>query len=394
MSIETQIAPKLDINSHLSPNAHLKRLTIENFKAFQKCVLDLVPLTFFIGENSAGKSSLLQALLLLKQTLESPSGGGRLNLDSHYVQFHQFREMVFGMPPDEAIVGFELDFEQFRLSFKVGAKNQEQDLTLLEMQLNEEPLSIQTLPEQLPILAYLMTTDMKCYVELLKIFNGLGYLQPVRPFPQRYYHLRGIKPDWIGIQAENLADFLENFPAVKRQVRDWFVKTAKMARDVKMKGDRQRGQTEILVTETTTGLEIDISRLGFGYSQILPIVVATFTPKNLLIFEAPEIHLNPSLHGALADLFIDSAKKGKQILVETHSESLIYRVQRRIAEGKIAADEVAIYFVRRGAKGSIAERLTVTDDGEISDWPDGFFDAKMQDIFERVIGRPKKAKNQ
>jgi len=69
----------------------LKRFSIENFKAFRKSELDLAPLTILIGENSSGKSSLLQALLLIKQTLESPSGGAVLNLNSHYVQFRHFR---------------------------------------------------------------------------------------------------------------------------------------------------------------------------------------------------------------------------------------------------------------------------------------------------------------
>jgi predicted ATPase len=360
MSVKVSIAPP-----------HLKRFTIENFKAFQKCVLDLAPLTFLIGENSAGKSSLLQALLLLKQTLESPAGNGVLNLNSHYVQFHQFREMVFGMPSLNAVVGFELEFSNFKLGFKVGAKSIEDDLALLELRFNDEWLSID---EDVSILADLMMRDVKFYLEMMKIFNNLAYLQPVRPLNKRYYDLRGTKPDWIGMQAENIADFLESFPAVKKKVQNWFVKTAKMAREVKIKGDRQRGQTEIIFTETTTGLEIDISRLGVGIStQLLPIVVATFTPKNMLIFEAPEIHLNPSLHGALTDLFIEGVNNGKQILVETHSEHSIYRVQRRIAEGKIAPENVAIYFVRRGAEGSIAERLNVTEEGEIPDWPDGFF---------------------
>ena len=93
----------------------LRQFTIENFKAFRKCTLELLPLTILIGENSSGKSSLLQALLLLKQTLEDPSG--ILTLDSHYVQIHQFREIVFSMPESEATLAFELDFENFKLNF-------------------------------------------------------------------------------------------------------------------------------------------------------------------------------------------------------------------------------------------------------------------------------------
>jgi predicted ATPase len=188
----------------------------------------------------------------------------------------------------------------------------------------------------------------------------MGYIRPIRPAPERYYTLYGIQPDWIGVQAENIADFLESHPEVQQHVQRWFVQIAGLSNQVQFKTDTQRGQMEILFTEATTGLEIDISRLGLGYSQILPIVVATFSQMEMLIFEAPEIHLNPSLHGVLTDLFIEGANSGKQILVETHSEHVIYRLQRRIAEGQIELPDVAIYYVRRGAKGSVAERLEIT----------------------------------
>ncbi len=146
---------------------------------------------------------------------------------------------------------------------------------------------------------------------------------------------------------------------------------------------------EILFTEATTGLEIDISRLGFGYSQILPIVTTIFSEMNMLIFEAPEIHINPSLHGALTDLFIEAAKNDKQVLVETHSEHVIYRIQRRIAEGIIAPEDVAIYYVQRGKNGSTATTLKLTTQGEIPDWPEGFFKPEMEDIFARILaGEP------
>jgi predicted ATPase len=143
---------------------------------------------------------------------------------------------------------------------------------------------------------------------------------------------------------------------------------------------------EIVFTEAKSGLEIDISRLGVGtLTQILPIVIATFSQMNMLIFEAPEIHLNPKLHGVMTDLFIEGALSGKQVLVETHSEHLIYRVQRRIAEGKLAPSAVAIYYVQREEKSSVADRLTITEKGEIPDWPEGFFEAEMDDIYARVL---------
>jgi AAA15 family ATPase/GTPase len=134
----------MSINTNTIPveKPRLKNFTLENFKAFQKCTLDLAPLTILIGENSSGKSSILQALLLIKQTLESPSGGGILNLNSHYVQFRQFKEIVFGMPSDKAILGFELTFDKFKLAFKIGSMNQAQSVNLLEWYLNGESLPL------------------------------------------------------------------------------------------------------------------------------------------------------------------------------------------------------------------------------------------------------------
>jgi len=352
---------------------HLKRFTVENFKAFRKCVLELAPLTILIGENSSGKSSLLQALLLIKQTLESPIGGGILNLNSHYVQFRQFREIVFGMPAEKATIGFELEFDTLKLYLKVGSTAKKEGVTLQQLRVNDENLPV------------IENNLLEAPHLLFRVFAKMGYIRPIRPAPERYYTLYGINPDWIGVQAENIADFLESNPEVRQKVQNWFVKSAQLANKVQFKNDTQRGQMEILFTEAATGLEIDISRLGFGYSQILPIVVATFSQMNTLIFEAPEIHLNPSLHGALTDLFIDGALSGKQVLVETHSEHVIYRIQRRIAEGKIAPKDVAIYYVRRDAEGSVAERLEVTTAGEMPNWPDGFFDARMQDVFARLL---------
>jgi len=378
----------------------LKRFSLENFKAFQKCVLELAPLTILIGENSSGKSSLLQALLLLKQTLESPPGGGILNLNSHYVQFHQFREIVFGMPSGKAIVGFELAFGDDKFSFKVGTGEKGNQLNLFDVRLNDKKLSLEKSGFSLEMLNrnatlrsllnhYLQVSEVGQLNEMAIMlwFAGIGYVQPIRPLPQRYYDLRGSNPYWIGSQAEDIADFLEVNPTVKAQVRHWFVELAKMAREVKFKSDPKRGQMEIVFTEAKSGLEIDISRLGFGYSQILPIVIATFSQMKMLIFEAPEIHLNPKLHGVMTDLFIEGANRGKQVLVETHSEHVVYRVQRRIAEGKIAPEAVAIYYVQQGEKSSVAERLTITEKGEIPDWPAGFFEAEMDDIYARILAK-------
>jgi predicted ATPase len=347
----------------------------------------LAPLTVLIGENSSGKSSLLQALLLLKQTLEGVPGEGILNLNSHYVQFQQFREVIFGVPTDSAEIYLSLDmeFEDFQIGFAIREDEMGELEGVFTYQINGEPARTYGPYEEDLIPDEFLFDFNDQYKVIRRFFDDIGYIQPIRPAPERYYDLRGIKPSWIGIRAETIADFLDANPTIRNKVREWFVETVKLAQNVKFERDRDRGQMEILFTEATTGLEIDISRLGFGYSQILPIIVAAFSERGTLIFEAPEIHLNPSLHGILTDLFVEAANDGKQVLVETHSEHVIYRIQRRVAEGKITPENVAIYYVRRGEEGSVAERLTLTKEGEIPNWPDGFFEAEMEDIYGRIL---------
>ena len=107
--------------------------------------------------------------------------------------------------------------------------------------------------------------------------------------------------------------------------------------------------------------------------------------------EQPEIHLHPSLQAELADLFIDIMKTGRrQILVETHSEHLLLRIRRRIAEGTLKPDQVAILFVEKHGGESKVRRLDLNSRGHFSDWPKGFFDEAYQEAMALAAGASKK----
>jgi predicted ATPase len=128
-----------------------------------------------------------------------------------------------------------------------------------------------------------------------------------------------------------------------------------------------------LTPESTSVLLTDV---GFGVSQILPVLVLlAYVPEgSTVLLEQPEIHLHPAVQSALADVIIEAAKVRRvQVLVETHSEHLLRRFQLRVAEGKIAPDFLKLYFcsIRDGA--SNVESLDLNLFGEISNWPPGFF---------------------
>jgi predicted ATPase len=128
------------------------------------------------------------------------------------------------------------------------------------------------------------------------------------------------------------------------------------------------------------GIELDLTDVGFGVSQILPIIVECLrmAEGETIILEQPEIHLHPSLQSKLADFFICMAKSGKNLVVETHSEHFINRLCLRIAqeESNDTRNLINILFVSYDEenKSSIAKPIEINKYGEIENWPVGFFD--------------------
>ena len=125
------------------------------------------------------------------------------------------------------------------------------------------------------------------------------------------------------------------------------------------------------------GRRANITDVGFGVSQVLPLLVlAYFVPRGAtIIAEQPEIHLHPRAQVGLAELMVEvSRERGVQFLVETHSEHIFRRLQFLIADQKLTSDQCRLYFVDR-SKGRAAElrRLEVDDFGRVANWPEHFF---------------------
>ena len=137
-----------------------------------------------------------------------------------------------------------------------------------------------------------------------------------------------------------------------------------------------------------------IADVGFGISQLLPIITKSMTLKNSsILIEQPEIHLHPALQAELGDLFINSAlgEQKNTFLIETHSEHLILRILRRIretAEGSLRDDltpitpnDVAVVYVQPGENGSKVIEIPVTEDGDFAEkWPNGFFAERAKEL--------------
>jgi len=142
--------------------------------------------------------------------------------------------------------------------------------------------------------------------------------------------------------------------------------------------DRGKLGTMLKIYAVGMDKELDLTSVGFGTSQVLPIIVqGLLTPPNaILIVEQPEVHLHPRVQSQLADFFLGLARVGVQCIIETHSEHIINRLRLRIVEdeGVEVLNRVQIYFAERIGSESQFRRVESNQYGAISKWPEGFFD--------------------
>jgi hypothetical protein len=224
------------------------------------------------------------------------------------------------------------------------------------------------------------------------------YLGPLRAYPERTYAWSGGQPSDMGqtgeqavhaiLASRDRGDTLS--PGYKRRrvtleqyVAEWLKKLGLIA-EFRVEAVAEGSQIfQVKVRKTPGGAESLITDVGFGVSQILPVVVLCFyVPEgSTVILEQPEIHLHPAVQAHLADVLIDAWQKRKvQILVESHSEHLLRRLQRRIAEKGLSKDDVALYFCEAGEHGSKITPLQMDLLGNISNWPADFFGDQYEEL--------------
>jgi predicted ATPase len=145
----------------------------------------------------------------------------------------------------------------------------------------------------------------------------------------------------------------------------------------------ERKYYEVLVKRTGKAAEVLLTDVGFGVSQILPVLVQSYyaAEHSTIIFEQPEIHLHPRVQADLADVFIDAVQCCKvQFIIESHSEHFLRRLQRRVAEENISAQEVALYVCSTEEDHSQIEELNIDEFGNVTNWPKDFFGDEIGDL--------------
>jgi predicted ATPase len=226
-------------------------------------------------------------------------------------------------------------------------------------------------------------------------FEDVRYLGPLRDDPKPLYGMSGaIDPTDVGSKGQYTAAVLDGNAHVEvdfiapgttqssrvrlsEAIRVWLQHFG-MAEAIRTTDEAKLGH-KLLVRPTGIRGYVDLTNVGVGVSQVLPILAMALIskPGSVLLFEQPELHLHPAIQSQLGDFFIALAQSGRQCVVETHSEYLINRLRLRIAEADVdstLAEQSIVHFVERPGAASKFTPVVINQFGAIPEWPRGFFD--------------------
>ncbi len=435
----------------------LSELRFTNFKSWESAKLTCAPITGVFGTNSSGKTSLLQFLLLLKQTKEATDRNVAIELNGRLLKLGVLKDAIHRQDETRSI-NFSIKFnlpevlsiedpsgdissngvpavasgkqltvaseivvhdhspEARSLSYTIGnmifslspkrSESSDFELKALSVDKSKSPFRflrnqgrIWKLPG--PIKSYAFPDQARTYFQnagFLKVLekeyelqiDKIYYLGPLREPPQRDYLWARSKPTDVGQKGELAIDAIlaateagekrnlkpkARLMAFQEMIAHW-LREMGLIFSFRMKEIATGSNRWQALVKTQSGAsEVLLTDVGFGISQVLPVVtLLQYVPEgSTVILEQPEIHLHPLAQAGLADVIIQAAThRNVQIILESHSEHLLLRLQRRIAESELQSDIVKLYFCDALKGYSVLTELDIDMFGNIGNWPNKF----------------------
>jgi len=438
----------------------INNLNVKNFKAWDKLDISFGKITGIFGTNSSGKSSLLQMLLLLKQTKNTADRNIVLDFgnEDKLINLGSYRDIVH-QHDIEKNLSWTLDWEcrnktitdpsgsskstlfsgdNISTSCNTYLKDKVLTVDSLSYTFDENTFEIRpkkeggtefkllpdaqsksnfrfsrttgrnwSLPK--PIKTYLFPDQAKTYYknadflsefenEYETLMDSIYYLGPLRDFPKREYQWSGSNPDDVGSRGERTVDAIlaatmknerRNLGSRTRykpfqEIIAYWLKKLGLIYSFKIEEIADNSNLyRTLVKKEAGSSEVALTDVGFGVSQVLPVLVLLYSvpETSVVLLEQPEIHLHPAVQSQLADLMINVAKaRNIQIIVESHSEHLLRRFQRRVAEDELTTNDLKLYFFKTVRGRAKQEELELDEYGNIANWPTNFFGDEMAEI--------------
>lgn len=412
----------------------LKRWSVTNFKPIRgRLDLDLAPVTLLAGLNSCGKSSFLQSILLVQQTLANQNRKTTLAFNGLSISLGKYEEIVNDRAEDEPLgIGFDLlieneSRENYPHAIRIDAAFERSDsfqanvagarIDLIskkggsKFQYSQSMNSDQFVVKEMSVPDVLVLIEKDHFLPSLHITFGkekdkslrvpqllvdtfaslVRYIGPLRADPATIHSSPTGEPDDVGKQGEHAAAVykarqalpIQWLPPGESEIQENTLEEAVavwlrflgMARGVTSQ-QAARGFTWMVKTQRDKSRPL--FSVGVGVSQVLPILVAGLLAPGgaVLIIEQPELHLHPRAQARMGDFFISLARLGKQCLIETHSDTLVNQLRLHMVKGGEATRElVKIYFAEQDDLGDTRfEAIKVSEGGNIVNWPEGFLD--------------------
>lgn len=408
-------------------NYGITKIAVKGFKSIaEECAIDIRPLTILAGANSSGKSSIVQPLLMLKQTLEASYDPGPLLIHGPNVQFTEAEQFLSKLTAGKRMDRFRIQTKtrdsDFAYSVETIFRKGQSGIEIVEMTIHVRQAA-QSLPFQHYTLYPEMSAEeinalgsqgpmrsnfkavkrLRCFLgfesqdddhffnvtyNLVEsyIFNSI-HLPGLRGNPERIYKLTSTGPRYPGT--------FENYAA--SIIHKWQESKDKRLKKV-VDALHTLGLTRKIGTEkiSDVGIELRVGRLphdstdrsnmvniadvGLGVSQVLPVLVSVIVaePGQLVYLEQPELHLHPRAQVALAKVLADAAKRGVRVVAETHSSLLLLGVQTLVAEGDLPPELVKLHWFTRREDGVTEVASADLDEaGAYGEWPEDFADVSL-----------------
>ncbi len=437
-------------------------LNLQNFKAWQALDIEFGQVTGLFGTNSSGKSSLIQFLLMLKQTKNTTDRNIVLDLGNpdKFIDLGTYKDVIH-QHQDTETLSYTLDWqiktplkisdpsksrktilfqgESLGIFCEVALKQQAMAVNHLSYGFNEVDFCIEPETDDLsayrlfidsentdsefdfvrtkgrdwalpkPLKTHLFPDQAKTYYqnaeflgefesEYEALMDNIHYLGPLREHPKRNYQWSGSSPESVGVRGELTVEAILSATRAK-EVRNLGKETLdKPFEEVIAYWLKQMGLIDAFsigeiapganlyqtkVRKEAGGSEVLLTDVGFGVSQVLPVIVLLYyvPTGSTVLFEQPEIHLHPAVQSHLADLMLNVAKsRNLQVVVESHSEHFLRRLQRRVAEQQAEADDIRLYFCSTVKGKAKLSALALDQYGQIDNWPENFFGDEMAEI--------------
>jgi predicted ATPase len=353
----------------------IRNLYIENFKCFDRLSLRMAPLTLLTGFNAAGKSTTIQSLLLLAQTMRSSTVEPQLLLNGPLVSLGSPGEVLNQQKASkEILLGFSTEESELLWRYSVSGESTRRSLVAESFDIKGVRSGAVHSVEDLIYLGATRQGDKNIFpiTEDAAVSGDCGSAGQFAPW--NFYR--------FGDDPADPRRSVSTAPGtIRKETNEWLgvLFPGAEANVIPISG------TELVLLQFRTSAVGEWQRpsnVGFGLSYAFPLLVAGMCsrPGQSIIVDSPEAHLHPKGQSQMGRFAAQLAGAGQQLIVETHSDHFLNGVRLALRDGLITPDDVAIYFFSHDNNHRNVQELSVDPKGNISNWPTGFFDQAEQDL--------------